>query len=110
MPAGAMFSVSDFRIFGDALGKAPAVASHVKVERDSADARSAHVSWDTVPQADFYIVRYGIAKDRLFNNYQVYDAVQLDLHSLNTGVSYYFTVDAVNGSGITQGKDTVLVK
>ena len=110
MPAGAMFSVSDFRIFGDALGKAPNLVNHLKVERDSADPRSAHASWDTVPQADFYIIRYGVAKDRLFNNYQVYDAPQLDLHSLNAGVGYYFTVDAMNGSGITRGKEIVEVK
>lgn len=110
MPGNGMFSISGFRIFGNALGKAPDAANHLKVTRDAADSRSAHVSWDTASRADFYIVRYGIAKDRLFNNYQVYEAAKLDIHSLNTGVGYYFTIDAINGSGITRGKDIVEVK
>jgi hypothetical protein len=109
-PAGGLFSVSGFRVFGNALGKAPSAVKGLKVERDSADSRSAHASWDAVPQADFYILRYGVAKDRLFNNYQVYDASQLDLHSLNDGVGYYFAIDAVNGSGVTRGTEIVQVK
>ncbi|HWB92185.1 MAG TPA: fibronectin type III domain-containing protein, partial [Puia sp.] len=73
------------------------------VTRDAADPRHAHIQWPHTTDADFYIVRYGIAPQRLFGNYQVYNADSLDIRALNTGVKYYFTVDAVNGSGITRG-------
>jgi hypothetical protein len=110
MPGEGMFSISDFRIFGNALGKAPGAVGGLKSVRDASDSRVVHTSWKPVAQADFYIIRYGTARDRLFNNYQVYDATHFDINSLNTGVSYYFTIDAVNGSGIARGQDTVFVK
>jgi hypothetical protein len=55
-------------------------------------------------------VRFGLAPDRLFDNYQVYGATNVDIHSLNTGVPYYFAVDAVNDSGVTRGENAVLLK
>lgn len=102
-PAHSRFSLYDLRIFGSALGHAPKRITGFTVTRDKADPRHAHIQWPHTADADFYIVRYGIAPDRLFGNYQVYDADSIDIRSLNTGVKYYFTVDAVNGSGITKG-------
>ena len=46
----------------------------------------------------------GLAPDRLFNNYQVYNATNVEINALNSDVRYYFTVDAVNDSGVTQTK------
>jgi len=102
-PAHSRFSLYDLRVFGSALGQAPAAPTGVTVTRDPADQRHAHIKWAHGAGVDFYIVRYGIARDRLFGNYQVYDGDELDIRSLNTGVKYYFTVDAVNGSGVTKG-------
>jgi hypothetical protein len=73
------------------------------VERNHDDPRKATISWEPVPNADFYIVRFGIRPDRMFENYQVYKGNHLDLASLNIGVAYSFTVDAVNDSGIARG-------
>lgn len=102
-PAHSRFSLYDLRIFGSALGQVPKPVTRFAVARDAADQRHAHIQWPHTADADFYIVRYGIAPDRLFGNYQVYDADSVDIHALNTDVKYYFTVDAVNGSGITKG-------
>jgi len=102
-PAGARFSMSGLRIFGNALGSAPPEVKGAAAVLNSADNRSAHISWQASPGAEFYIVRYGIKPDRLFSNYQVYDATSLDMNALNTGVPYFFTVDAVNASGATPG-------
>jgi len=110
MPGGGMFSISGFRLFGSGLGKTPAKVAKVQTARNSADARQVRVSWKPSPGADFYIIRYGTARDRLWNNYQVYNATQFDINSLNAGVDYYFTVDAVNDSGVTQGTKVVSVK
>jgi hypothetical protein len=79
----------------------------VTATRDATDARKATVSWSPVKGADFYIVRYGLAPDRLFSNYQIYQATTMTLNALNAGVSYVATVDAVNDSGVTQGTQTV---
>lgn len=109
-PGGGFFSISDLRIFGNGLGPAPATVKQVEAVRDVSDARCAHISWKLVANADFYIVRYGIAPDRLFNNYQVYGATNLDINSLNIGTSYYLSVDAVNDSGIAKGTKVFPVK
>lgn len=101
-PAHSRFSLYDLRIFGSALGSPPAAIEGIKVRRDPADRRHATITWSPVRGADFYIVRYGLSGNRLFGNYQVYDATSLDIHSLNIDPKYVFTVDAVNGSGITK--------
>jgi xylan 1,4-beta-xylosidase len=103
-PANGLFSIYDLRVFGSALGSLPLQVKTFTVQRDHADQRRVHLTWKATPNTDFYIVRYGIAPGRLFGNYQVYDANKLDINALNVGVSYYFTVDAVNGTGITPGK------
>jgi hypothetical protein len=102
-PGNGLFSVSGFRLFGNGLGKAPAKVEDVEVVRDPSDTRQVHLSWKPANGADFYIIRYGIGRNRLFNNYQVYQSNHFDISSLNIGTSYYFTVDAVNDSGIAEG-------
>jgi hypothetical protein len=102
-PGGGLFSISGLRIFGNGLGKAPARAVDLYVNRDAGDPRQATLAWKPVDNADGYIVRYGIAATKLFNNYQVYGAATLHMHTLNVGVPYYFTVVTFNDSGITKG-------
>jgi len=102
-PGGAKFSLSGLRLFGSGLGRAPQKAGGVRVVRDAADARQAEISWNAARNADGYIVRYGVAKDRLFSSYQVYGATALHVHTLNVGVPTYFTVDTFNDTGVTKG-------
>jgi hypothetical protein len=109
-PAAGLFSVSGFRIFGEGLGQPPGPVTGITATRDAADTRVLHVAWSAAGGAEFYIIRYGTARDRLFNNYQVYGANRFDINSLNTGVTCYLTVDAVNDSGITRGTEIVVVK
>jgi xylan 1,4-beta-xylosidase len=106
-PAQACFSISGLRIFGNALGTPPGLPQHLTAPRDPTDGRKAHFAWDAAPGAEFYVVRYGLKPDRLFTNYQVYHATSLDVSSLNVGVPYYATVDAVNASGITSGVEVI---
>ena len=68
------------------------------------------VSWSSAKDAEFYIVRYGVRPDRLFTDFQVYGATSLDVSSLNAGVPYYVTVDAVNSTGVTRGPAAVPIK
>jgi hypothetical protein len=109
-PAGGLFSVSGFRVFGNGLGKVPSRVTGIHADRSLTDSRQLHVSWQASRGADFYIVRYGVAPDRLFNNYQVYGTNRFDINSLNEGTAYYLTVDAINDSGINRGKQVVQIK
>ena len=108
-PAGACFSMSGLRVFGKSPGAAPERVRNVVATRNPKDDRSMHVAWQAVPKADFYVVRYGIRPDRLYSNFQVYDATGVDINLLNSGVNYFVTVDAVNGSGVRYGSKAVRV-
>jgi len=106
-PAQAKFSVRDLRVFGNGLGKAPARVSDFKVERDPADERQVTISWPPAARAEGTIVRYGIAPDKLYENYQTRGAGPVKLVCLNAGVDYYFTLDSFNDSALTRGKKNV---
>ena len=100
---GGMFSVRDLRIFGSGQGNAPAKAPSFEVHRDPSDARNAVIRWDALRDAEGYVVRYGIAEDKLYLNREIRGKREIYLHDLNVGVDYYFTVDAFNDSGRTLG-------
>jgi hypothetical protein len=102
-PAGGTFSLRGLRVFGRAPGEPPARVDSFTVTRDPRDARSATVRWARVPGARRYVVRFGLAPDRLYESYQVGDVGELTINSLNVGVTYHFTVDALNGSGVARG-------
>lgn len=107
-PGGAVFSVSGLRFFGSGMGKAAKQVGSISAERLS-NRRLMKVSWKKSPTADFYIVRYGIRPDRLTYNFQVYDGESVTIPGLNVDSDYFFTVDAVNDSGITKGTEVKTV-
>ena len=94
VPGNGKFALHGFRIFGNSAIATFTTANNVTVERDAADGRDAIIRWDPVADADGYIIRYGIAPDKLYNNYMVYDSDSVAMHSLNHGVEYYFDVEA----------------
>lgn len=109
-PNGAKFSLSDLRVFGNGPGKPPETVPGVEAVRDAADARHVTVSWKPVSGADFYIVRLGSSPKALTQNYQIYDgATTAEIRSLNVGVPYSVTVDAVNENGVTKGAKLVSI-
>ncbi|MFZ2286976.1 MAG: family 43 glycosylhydrolase [Bacteroidales bacterium] len=101
------FSLYDLRIFGTRKGKSPAEISEFTVTRDETDPRRAMVEWPEDDQATGYIVNYGIAPEKLYASVMVYDAGSLMLTGLNRDVTYWFSVDAFNESGITKGTAVV---
>ncbi len=97
-------AIADIRVFGHAGGTAPAAPSGVTAVRDK-DQRNARISWQDVPGATGYNVRWGVKPDRLTFTYQVFaDEVQgggKDIRSLNLGQNYWATVEAFNESGVS---------
>jgi hypothetical protein len=103
MPGGGPFSIRDLRVFGNGLSKPPASAPRFEVHRDTSDARNAVVRWEMLPDAEGYVVRYGIAPGKLYHNLEIRGRKEIVLHDLNAETAYYFAVDAFNDSGRTSG-------
>lgn len=97
------FSVYDLRIFGLRKGNSPKPVMDFTVERNESDTRKALVQWPEDTDATGYIVNYGIDPGKLYTSIMVYDAGSLAVNSLNKGVTYYFSIDSFNESGITKG-------
>ncbi len=88
------FAIKDLRIFGNPNEAVFTKVSDVKVVRNQEDRREASLLWTPVAGADGYVIRYGIEPGKLYNNYMVYDANSLNIHSLNTQPEYWFEVEA----------------
>ncbi|MBS1320191.1 MAG: family 43 glycosylhydrolase [Parabacteroides sp.] len=95
-------SVRDLRIFGNGLGSKPRPVNGFTVKRNEEDPCKVSLALNEVPHAQGYIVRYGIAEDKLYSNFQVMGETSLEIGSLNKGVTYYFTIDTYNENGITR--------
>jgi xylan 1,4-beta-xylosidase len=103
-------AISDFRIFGKGPGKTPAVPSSFSVKRDS-DSRNAFVSWKKVEGATGYNIMWGIAKDKLYQTYQIFADVPTtkQVRALSKGVSYYFAIESFNESGVSKRSEVIFV-
>lgn len=104
---GGTFAIAGLRIFGNGGGKAPSTVENLSMERSETDRCVVKLNWDKTPGAIGYTIRYGIQKDKLYQNYQVFGGDSLIIRSLNGLQRYYFTIDAFNENGITQGKNII---
>ena len=93
-------SIAGIRVFGTGQGKAPAAIKNFTLNRKG-DRRDAMIKWDKVPGAQGYNVIWGIAPNKLYSSWMVYDDNFLDLKSLTIDQSYYFAVEAFNENGIS---------
>jgi hypothetical protein len=100
-------SISDIRVFGIGSGKKPTEVKNFTVKR-AKDSRDAFVKWDKQPGAQGYNVLWGIAPDKLYSSWMVYDASSLEMKNLNAGQVYYFSIEAFNENGIS--KKTPVIK
>ncbi|HEA30384.1 MAG TPA: 1,4-beta-xylanase [Leeuwenhoekiella sp.] len=94
-------SISGLRVFGKGSGKAPGEVKGFKVERQK-DRRDAQLSWNAIKGAQGYNIFWGIAKDKLYNTWLVYDKNELEMKNLSTDQSYYFAIEAFNENGVSK--------
>lgn len=102
-------AISGLRVFGIGPGKAPAAVKNFKVERKT-DKRDAMITWNAVSNAHGYNVIWGIAPDKLYNSWMVYDKNELLLKSLTVDQSYYFVVESFNENGVSARTKPVRVE
>jgi xylan 1,4-beta-xylosidase len=98
------FSLYDMRVFGLKKGPVPGEVEGFQVTRDSADSRRATVKWEKDDDATGYVINYGPDINKLYTSVMVYNDDSLRLTGLNKGVTYFFSIDAFNESGIREGR------
>lgn len=106
MPGGT-FALAGLRVFGNGGGKAPVSVENFNPVRKEDDRAVIKLDWTPSSGAIGYNIRYGTAKDKLYQTYQVLGTNSLTIESLNSTQKYYFTIDAFNENGVTMGKKVI---
>ncbi|HBO74507.1 MAG TPA: carbohydrate-binding protein [Marinilabiliales bacterium] len=107
---GGNFAISGFRVFGKGNGTAPEAVQHVEATRNPEDKKQVTLHWEKSGTATGYNIHYGIAKDQLYQNYQVYEDTAVTIRSLNANLDYYFTIESFNENGLVPGGVVVSAK
>ena len=96
------------RIFGNGDGDKPDTPANLKVVRHE-DERNATITWNKVDGVTGYNILWGIAKDKLYQTYQVFadEGNKLELRALNVGQKYYFAIEAFDENGVSPLSDVV---
>ena len=101
LPYGQTLRISGLRVFGNGEGACPAQANAKAVRVDALDGK---ISWQHIENAQGCNVRYGMAPDKLYQSWLVYDADEVTLSTLMSGQTYYICVDSFNENGVTTGE------
>ena len=67
------------------------------------------IRFDEAKDARGYNIRFGVAENKLYNSYQVYEKNEVLLTTLNADQDYYLAVDSFNENGIRKGDVVVKV-
>lgn len=94
-------AISEIRVFGIGTGKRPQPVKKLTLERQ-ADRRDIAIRWMPVKDAQGYNVLWGIAPDKLYNSWMVYEDTELFMKSLTVGQDYYFCIEAFNENGVSE--------
>lgn len=101
-------AISDIRIFGKGRGEEPASVQGLAAERIDMG-RSARLSWNKVDGAQGYNVRWGIAPDKLYSSWLLYEDTELELRCLLAGQEYHVQIEAFNENGISQASGIIRI-
>lgn len=101
MPTG-KFAISGLRVFGNANLSAPKAVKDFVVLRTEKDKRSAWLKWQAVENAYAYNIYIGTAPDKLYNCIMVYNTNEYWYKGMDKDKSYYFSIEAINESGVSQ--------
>jgi len=100
MPGGGTAAVSGLRIFGRGAGQAPPRVTGLTAQRDADDPCTARFKWDASAGAIGYNVRWGVAPDKLYCSWMVYEQCELEFHTLAAKQQYFVAVEAFNENGV----------
>jgi F5/8 type C domain len=102
-------AISGLRVFGLGQGRSPTTVKNLAVNRYK-DRRDAMITWDRQKDSQGYNVLWGIAPDKLYSSWMVYDENRLELKSLTVDQKYYFAVEAFNENGVSERTKVVRIE
>lgn len=108
MPTG-KFAISGIRVFGNGNQEAPKSVKELVVLRTEKDKRSAWIKWPPVENAYAYNLYIGTAPDKLYNCIMVYNTNEYWYKAMDKEIPYYFSIEAINESGVSQKTDVIKV-
>jgi len=108
--ASGNFALMDLRVFGKAAGVIPEAVQKLTVNRDKKDSRNAIISWKAQPNVYGYNVYFGTAADKQYNCITVYNNNSYNFRGLDKRTAYYFSIEALSETGVSQKSKTVFVK
>ena len=106
---GNNLALSEIRVFGKGLGKKPEKVKAFKVNRQE-DSRDASFTWEPVKGAQGYNIRWGIAPDKLYHSWLIYDLNEHFMRNLDRHTTYYFSIESFNENGISEKSGVLEVK
>lgn len=106
---GKNLALSEIRVFGKGLGEKPEEVQNFTVSREE-DRRNATLDWKAVNGAQGYNIRWGIAPDKLYQSWLVYDKNEHFMRSLDRDTKYYFSIEAFNENGISERSEVLSIE
>jgi len=106
---GRNLAMSEIRVFGIGQGKKPAKVKGFIVNRHK-DRRDVEFSWESVKNAQGYNIRWGIAPDKLYQSWLIYDVNEHFMRCLDRDTPYYFTIEAFNEVGISSRTEIIEIE
>ncbi len=107
---GGNFAISSFRVFGKGDGKTPEKIENFEVKRNPNNKRSVNLTWNKPENVTGYNISFGVDKNKLYQNYMVYQDTTLTINILNSTLSYYFSIESFNENGITSNDKIVSIE
>jgi hypothetical protein len=99
MPTG-KFAISGLRVFGNGNQSAPKSVKDFVVLRTEKDKRSAWLKWAPVEDAYAYNIYIGTEPDKLYNCIMLYNTNEYWYKGMDKNKTYYFSIEAINESGV----------
>jgi hypothetical protein len=103
---GNNLAMSEIRIFGKGLGNNPEGVNNFTVTRET-DRRDVSFSWDPVKGVQGYNIRWGIAPDKLYQSWLIYEVNEHFMRCLDRDTPYYFSIEAFNENGISERSEII---
>jgi hypothetical protein len=100
VPTG-KFAISGLRVFGHGRGAKPEPVKNFTVLRGQHERRNAWLKWRADPNATGYVIRSGIAPDKMYASVMIYGATEYYFRAMDADRAYYFQIEAFNESGIS---------
>ncbi len=95
------FAISGFRVFGLGTGSKPDPVLSFFAAKDFRDPRNVKLSWKKKSDVTGYNIRYGTTKDKLYQNFQVFDDRPVTFRVTNKNKTYWFEIDAFDENGVS---------